>query len=222
MHMTKLFSKLTIALCAFFYSFVLYAINIPPYLKNIASPLRSPVIQNYCEANLNQVKMDFQNQNPVSVLPGIATQLQNIRNAITITCFHNPYKREMASDVIFVSMPIIQKIPTNLASSELVMNVKNFGNIEHNLISVKSPAAKQIQLQIVSNDRSGAITAKLTKQIPININDSFDISGGKYRIIMINFNSKLRSMDKVPLILGFDDGSIINIYAGVSCENFYQ
>lgn len=211
-----------IILCTFFYPFILYAQNITPYLINSSNALVSPINQNYCETNLNQIKMDNLSQISIPIFPGIAIQFQNINNAITIVCFDNPYKQEMASDVIFVSMPIIQKIPTNLASSEIMMNVKNFGNHVHKLISVQSPAAKQIQLQIISNDRAGGVTAKLTKQIPINVNDSFDISGGKYRIMMINVNSRLRSMDKVPLILGFDDGSKINLYAGVSCENFYQ
>ncbi len=218
--MAKLFNKISLILCVFFYPMLINATNITPYQLKFATRLNTTTQQDLCEGNLNPIKFD--NQKLMPMFAGDIYQQQNIHNAISIVCFNNPYASEIAGSVIAISLPILQKMTNNLSSSELLLNLQNNGNENHKLITVKSRAAEQIQLQYTSKDKAGALAAKLIKQIPINVNQSFALSDKGYQIMMINFNSHIRAMDKVPLTLVFEDGSKININAEVRCENFYQ
>ena len=148
--------------------------------------------------------------------------LQKADPGLAIACYENPYAKEIAGNVVSITNPIVQKNPTNLASSELFFNINNNGNDNHALIAIKSTAARQIQLQNIIKDKSGALNMKLVKQIPINVNQKLALANVGYHIMLINFNPRLRSMDKVPLTLFFEDGSKISLNAQVRCENFYQ
>lgn len=147
---------------------------------------------------------------------------QNANTALAIVCFENPYAQEVAGNVISISNLIVQKVSTNLSSSELFFVMHNKGSDDHQLIAIKSTSAKQIQLQNTIKDKSGALDSKLVKQIPIKANQELALSDVGYHIMLINFNARLRAIDTVPLTLFFEDGSKIKLNAQVRCENFYQ
>lgn len=148
--------------------------------------------------------------------------LQEADPGLAIVCFENPYTKEIAGNVVTITNPVVQKDTSNLASSELFLNLNNNGNENHALIAVKSAAAQQIQLQTIIKERSGVLNMKLVKQIPLKVNQDLALTNVGYHIMLIDFNPRLRAMDKVPLTLFFEDGSKINLNAQVRCENFYQ
>lgn len=190
--------------------------------------MMNPVIQRYqptlCNDNLMSTHKGQNYYDLISGQPTPANLLatQNINGALSILCFNNPYAPEIAKNVITIANPVVQKVQSNLSSSELIFNMNNQGNDLHKLILVKSPAAKQIQLQYTIKDKSGALVDQQIKQIPINVSQKLILSDAGYRIMMLNFNPRLRARDQVPLTLVFEDGSKMKINAQVQCENFYQ
>ena len=191
--------------------------------QNILNQFIQKFQPNMCNDHVMTTVTDFYYNNLISVKPSLDNaSVQNMNSALAILCFNDPYAPELAKNVVVITNPVVQKVTSNLSSSELVFNINNDGNSNHKLLLVKSPEATQIQLQYTIKDKSGALMVKQIKQIPINVDQQLTLSDVGYQIMMINFNPRLRARDQVPLTLVFEDGSKININAQVQCENFYQ
>ena len=191
---------------------------------NIFYPGTHAILENFCTDKIFLTSIADQYPDYINMRISVDKNsfLQNANPGLAIACFENPYSKETAGNVVAISNPIVQKLTTNLSSTELFFNLYNSGNIDHKLIAVKSPVARQIQLQNIVKNKSGALELKQVKQIPIKANQELVLSDVGYHIMLINFNSRLRSMDDVPLTLLFEDGSKIKLNAQVRCENFYQ
>lgn len=121
-----------------------------------------------------------------------------------------------AANIIQVQNSIIVKRWQGIASGELLFELSNPGYIDHAIVKVICPIAKEIQLQTINQDRQHGISLIKVKQIPLQARNDLSLQPNGYHIMLINLKQPIQIGDMVPVTLIFDDGSQKHITAEVS------
>lgn len=121
---------------------------------------------------------------------------------------------EMAAEVITVVDPYVRRLPPGQEQTAAYFALHNAGRREHALVKVSSPAARTVELHTTVKD-NGMMKMRPVPKIEIPPGGAVRLEPGGYHIMLIGLRQPLQEQARVPLTLGFEDGSEKTITAAV-------
>lgn len=119
-----------------------------------------------------------------------------------------------ADTALIIDAPYVRLAPPGVQATGAFMVIKNTGSIDRKLVNAESTAAKMVQLHNHINE-DGVMKMREVKSIDIKANSQAELKPGGYHVMMIDMTKELKEGDVVPITLGFDDGSKVQVEAPV-------
>lgn len=122
---------------------------------------------------------------------------------------------EIASKVISVKAPVVDRQDMHDEMTEVFMELKNTGKESHRVIAAYSPIATQVQLHQTTH-RGKKVGMRPIAYIAIKPSQEEDLQNGGVHVMLIGIQQQLLKNQVVPITLIFDDGSWELVQARVS------
>ena len=119
-----------------------------------------------------------------------------------------------SADAITVVDPYVRLTPPGQTTSAAFLVLKNGGSADVRLVRAESPAAKTVELHSHKHE-DGVMKMRPVKEIEVKAQGEAALQPGGYHVMLIGINKPLKEGDKVPLTLGFEDGSKKQVEAPV-------
>ncbi|BAO45550.1 copper chaperone PCu(A)C [Thiolapillus brandeum] len=129
-------------------------------------------------------------------------------------CFISPVFAGSAADDMEVTAPWAREVPPGLTTSAGFLTLHNKGNKEHKLVAAESPATGMVELHTHIND-NGVMRMRPVENIPVAPGGTTKLQPGGYHLMLMMLKKPLKSGDKMPITLEFEDGSRKEIQAEV-------
>lgn len=134
---------------------------------------------------------------------------------LTATLLAGSAWAQSAADRVDVRAPWIRAVPPSAQVTGAFLVLKNNGPRDVQLVKAESAAAKTVELHAHSSE-GGVMKMRRVSGIAVKAGSETALAPGGYHIMLIDLNAALKEGDKVPLRLGFDDGSSKQIEAPVT------
>lgn len=118
-----------------------------------------------------------------------------------------------ASD-IKITNAWIAEAPPGASVMAAYMEVKNTSNYVINIVSIKSPAFKRIEMHL-SKEADGFAKMLPQKNLPIPANSTLSLKSGGYHLMLIKPKKRLISGDKASLTFSLSNGEQLTLEIGI-------
>ena len=119
-----------------------------------------------------------------------------------------------AADDIQVMDPWARAVPPGLTTSAGFLSMKNNGKQEHRLVAAESADAGSVELHTHIND-NGVMRMRPVDDIAIAAGATTTLQPGGLHLMLMMLKKPLKSGEKMPITLMFEDGSKKHIEAEV-------
>lgn len=130
------------------------------------------------------------------------------------TGFTTPALAAGAADVVTVVDPYVRLAPPGATTTAAFMVLKNTGATDVRLVKADNPASKTTELHTHINE-GGMMKMRQVPAIDIKAQGETRLAPGGLHVMMIGLKAGLKEGDKIPLTLGFNDGSSKQVEAPV-------
>ncbi|MCX8085826.1 MAG: copper chaperone PCu(A)C [Rhodocyclaceae bacterium] len=110
------------------------------------------------------------------------------------------------AESISVVEPYVRLTPPGSRATAAYMVVKNGSEANLAIVKADSPAAKLVELHTHLND-GGVMRMRQVKEIPLPAKGEAVLAPGGYHVMLIDLKAPLKEGEKIPISLGFSDGS---------------
>jgi periplasmic copper chaperone A len=111
-----------------------------------------------------------------------------------------------AADSISAIGPFVRLAPPGAQATAAYMVLKNNGDKDVKVVKASSPAARTTELHEHIND-GGVMKMRPVAAIDIKAGGKTVLMPGGLHVMLIDLNAPMKEGDKIPVTLGFDDGS---------------
>jgi hypothetical protein len=111
-----------------------------------------------------------------------------------------------AADSVSAIGPFVRLAPPGAQATGAFMILKNNGDKDVKVVKASTPAAKTAELHEHIND-GGVMKMRPVAAIDIKAKGEAVLMPGGLHIMLIDLNAPMKEGDKIPVTLGFDDGS---------------
>ena len=118
------------------------------------------------------------------------------------------------ADNISVNDPYVRAVPPVIQTSAAFMQLQNSGDAERFLVAASTPAAGAVELHMHSMD-DGVMRMRRIVHIHLPPGKTVSLQPGGLHIMLFDLTAPLKSGERVPFTLTFDDGSTKEIMAEV-------
>jgi len=126
--------------------------------------------------------------------------------AALTAAFSNVAMAAGAADGISAVGPFVRLAPPGAQATGAFMVLKNSGDKDVKLVRAASPAAKIVELHDHIND-GGVMKMRKVDAVDIKAKGEAVLKPGSLHVMLIDLTAPMKEGDKIPLTLGFDDGS---------------
>ncbi|WP_457676932.1 copper chaperone PCu(A)C [Thiolapillus sp.] len=119
-----------------------------------------------------------------------------------------------AADDIMIMDPWAREVPPGVTTSAGFLTLHNKGDKEHKLVAAESPATGMVELHTHIND-NGVMRMRPVEDIPVPPGGKTELRPGGYHLMLMMLKKPLKSGEKMPITLQFEDGSKKEIQAEV-------
>ncbi len=118
----------------------------------------------------------------------------------------SPAFASSAADDVQVLAPWAREVPPGLTTSAGFLSLKNTGSTAHQLTAAESSNTGKVELHTHIND-NGVMRMRPVENIPVPAGTTTTLQPGGYHLMLMKLKKPLKSGDKMPLTLEFEDGS---------------
>ncbi len=118
------------------------------------------------------------------------------------------------ADKISVNDPYVREVPPVIKTSAAFMRLQNSGDTERFLIAASTPAATAVELHMHTM-QDGVMRMRRIAHIHLPPGETVSLQPGGLHIMLFDLTAPLKTGERVPLTLVFDDGSTKEIHAEV-------
>lgn len=119
-----------------------------------------------------------------------------------------------AESALTIQDPYVRLAPPNAPATGAFMLIKNAGKTDRKLVKADSPVAKNVELHNHINE-NGVMKMRQVQEIAVKANAQAELKPGSYHVMLIGMHKPLEEGQSVPITLGFDDGSTLQVNAPV-------
>jgi len=119
-----------------------------------------------------------------------------------------------ADPALSIQEPYVRLAPPNAPATGAFMVIKNSGNDDRKLVKAESPVSKIVELHNHINE-NGVMKMRKVPSIDVKAHGEAILKPGSYHVMLIEMNQPLTEGQTVPITLGFDDGSTLEVTAAV-------
>ena len=131
-----------------------------------------------------------------------------------VTCLSTSALAAGTADAISVVDPYVRMAPPGAMATGAFMVIKNGGDKDAKLVKVENTIAKVAELHTHLNE-GGVMKMRLVPAIDIKAKGEATLQPGGLHIMLIELKGPMKEGDKIPLTLGFADGSSKQVNAEV-------